>query len=121
MSASNAVFLIVSLSPSGRDGARPVDVEADGLVLVGHVRGGEVLHGRVLDVHAVGEGAGRDQGGRRGDLRTLVWPPPWPERPVGAAVAAWVGAVVAPPPPLQPAATSTVAASAAHRVVSFTG
>jgi len=38
----------------------------------------------------------------------------------GVVAAAWVGPVVAAAPPLQPAAIRAIAATAAHRVLSFT-
>ncbi len=62
MSESNAVFLICERQAQRRcDGTRAIDVEADRLARVGDVRRGEVLHRRVLDVHAVDQGAGREQ------------------------------------------------------------
>ncbi len=65
MSASKPVLWTSSVRPSLRcDGARGIDIETDGLRRVGDVGGREVLHGRVLDVHAVDEDARREQ--RRG-------------------------------------------------------
>ena len=53
----------------GGQRARAVHVEADGLGRVGHVSRGEELHRRVLDVHAVDQGARGEQRGRGGDRR----------------------------------------------------